>query len=272
MKPNQIKIVSNNKGKKLSYFFQNEKSEWNLVSNTSALSRKKYASASISENATEILQIINDTYNVGNRGVNIFFDGNIKDYHTLQNIIEEKFSDSHIQCYQQKTSIAVAGKIASGKTTLIREILKRQGKEFRFFQNNMIDGYVDTESTITWYEIPGIDFGKEHVLASMANFDFLAKSGVTDFIYCFGTNKVEELEEQYIRYVQENYPAIKILIVLTKCLEDESAPIFSEQLFNSIGNVKVIPTLAKEFKTREGSIPAYGLEEIVDYIFEGKMS
>lgn len=36
MKPNQIKIVSNNKGKKLSYFFQNEKSEWNLVSNTSA--------------------------------------------------------------------------------------------------------------------------------------------------------------------------------------------------------------------------------------------
>ena len=88
MKPNQIKIVSNSKGKKLSYFFQNEKSEWNLVSNTSALSRKKYVSASISENAAEILQIINDTYNIGNRGVDIHFEGSVKDYNTLQSIIQ----------------------------------------------------------------------------------------------------------------------------------------------------------------------------------------
>ena len=270
MKPNQIKIVNNSKGKKLSYFFQNEKSEWNLVSNTSALSRKKYVSASISENAAEILQIINDTYNIGNRGVDIHFEGSVNDYNTLQSIIEENFSDDNLHCYQQKTSIAVAGKIGSGKTTLIGEIVKRQGKEFCFFQNNMINGYADTESTITWYEIPGIDLGKENVFAAMANFDLLAKNGVTNFIYCVGTNKVEELEEQFIRYVQEKYPGVKVLIVLTMCLEDEAVPILSEQLFKNIGNVKVIPTLAKEFKTREGLIPAYGLDKIINYIFAGK--
>ena len=81
----------------------------------------------------------------------------------------------------------------------------------------------------------------------------------------------KELEEQFIRYVQEKYPGVKVLIVLTMCLEDEAVPILSEQLLKNIGNVKVIPTLAKEFKTREGLIPAYGLEEIIHYIFEGKV-
>ena len=129
----------------------------------------------------------------------------------------------------KKYPLLSQGKSVLEKPHLLEEIVKRQGKEFCFFQNNMINGYADTESTITWYEIPGIDLGKENVFAAMANFDLLAKNGVTNFIYCFGTNKVEELEEQFIRYVQEKYPGVKVLIVLTMCLEDEAVPILSEQ-------------------------------------------
>lgn len=270
MKPNQIKIVSNSKG--VSYFFRNEKSEWGLVSNMSDLSRKKYVSATIKKNAVEILQAINDIYNIGNRGVDIYLEGSVEDYIILQKVIKERFLNDNLHCYQQKISIAVAGKIRSGKTTLIKEIIKRQKMEFRFFRNNMIDGYTNIESTVTWYEIPGIDFGKENIFAAMSQFDLLAKNGVTNFIYCFDTNKIEELEEQFICYIQEKYPRIKILIVFTMCFEDDNVSILSKQLLTKIRDIKIIPVLAKELKTREGIISAYGLDEIVHYIFEGNLS
>lgn len=269
MKHNQIKIISNSGEKTLSYFFRNEKEEWNLVSNASALSRKKYVTASIKEHAVEILQIINDIYNIGNRGVDIYFEGSKNDFDFLCCAINENFVEYTLNCLHQKTAVAVAGKIGSGKTTLIEELIKVQGKKHQLFYDGNITGYKDSESAVTWYEIRGIDLGKENVEAAIKKFDQLAKNGVTNFIYCFRTIKIEDLEEQFIRHVREKSPGVKILIVHTLCLEDD-ADILLQHLKETVGEVKVIPTLAKEFKSREGILSPYGLDEIIQYLFEGK--
>lgn len=270
MKRNRIKIVSNSGDKKLSFFFQNERDEWNLVSNASELSRSKFTTISIKDNIDSILQVINEDYNIGNRGIDILFEGSSKDYDIICQAIKKDFSNDDIKCILKKTAVAVAGKIGVGKSTLINEIVVRHGKGYKYFQNGNITGFIDDSAAITWYEIPGIDLGKEKVIEAMDSFDQLAKNGVTNFIYCLDTNKIEELEEQFIIHVQEKYPGVKILVALTMCKDDNDAEILSTHIQQFVGDVKIIPTLSKDLKTRAGVIPAYGVDEVIQYLFEGK--
>ena len=53
------------------------------------------------------------------------------------------------------------------------------------------------------------------------------------------------------------------------CVE-ENGDLYADELSKRMENLKVIPALAKDLKTRMGTILAYGLDDIERYIFEGK--
>ena len=266
---NQVKIVSNAKRQSLAFYIKNEAAEWRLVSNDSVLSRKEYIGATIQSRAEDIIRVINSVYNPGNRGVDISFEGEERDFLLLKNTIDSQFSECKITCIMQRTLIAVAGKIGSGKTTLIKGFGNYKGTSLNSCEKDVGFVFSDDEESVVWYEIPGIDFGVENVTNARNIFEKLAKTGLTTFIYCLGTNKIETLEEELIFFVRDTYPEIKILVVLTQSVDDEQA-LYVEQLSADLDGIKVIPILAMDKQTRSGVISAYGLDDIDRYLFEGK--
>lgn len=267
MTRNQVKIVSDKDTKTLAFYFMNEQQKWCAVSNSSVLSRKEYVTASIKERSSDIVDVINRIYNVGNRGVDIYFEGPVKDFHVLKETLSEEFSNKNIICYIQQSIIAVAGKVQSGKTTLIFGLGGYKGKSYHYTDVDGIATYTDDEGTTIWYEIPGIDIGKENVIAVRESFERLAKKGVTTFIYCLRTSKIEPLEEELIHFVANNYSSVKIILALTQYLDEEQTA-FPEQLSEQLDGIRVVPLLAKDLKTREGTISAFGLDKLEHYIFE----
>lgn len=267
---NQIKIISNAQRHSLAFYYKTDAGGWRLVTNDSALSRKEYIGATVQSRAEDIIRVINSVYNPGNRGVDISFEGEEKDFLLLKNTIDSLFSQSNISCVMQKTShVAVAGKIGAGKTTLIKGYFAHKEISCNYYEKDGNSVFADDQESIVWYEIPGIDFGAKNVTNARNAFEKLVKSGLTTFIYCLGTNKIETLEEELISFARNNYPEIKILVVLTKSVDDEQM-LYIEQLSANLGGIKVIPTLAIDLKTRGGVVSAYGLDDIDRYIFEGK--
>lgn len=269
MNRNKVKMVCNENINSISYFFLNEGFKWVRVSNSSELSRKEYTLTTIKEKITDILRIINDIYNPGNRGVDIYFEGSDDDFCILCNAIKRDYLEDNITCKHEKTKIAVVGKIGSGKTTLITELEKFLNVHYEKCLNKEYVTYSDKKGNTEWYELGGIDLGKENIEQTKNVIDKLAINGLTKVVYCFSTSKIEELEENIILYIRDTHPEIEILITLTSCIYDE-AQLFAEQLSTNLNQMKVIPILAKELKTRGGVIPSFGLDQIVRYIYEGK--
>ena len=269
MNRNKVKIVCNKNINSISYYFQNERSEWVRLSNSSELSRREYTFTTIQEKASYILQIINEIYNPGNRGVDLYFEGSDDDFTILCNTLKSNYSEDNITCQQKKMKIAVVGKIGSGKSTLIEEMSQLLNAHYKKTQDINFMVYADKKGNTEWYELNGIDLGKKNIEQTEIVLDQLASNGLTTLVYCFGISKTEELEEKIILHIRDNYPEVKILVALTSCIYEE-APLFAEQVSKNINQAKVIPVLAKELKTREGIISAFGLDQIARYIFEGK--
>ncbi len=268
MSRNRIKIVSNYNSKTLSFFYMNEKGVWRSVSQQSEL-HWKFPSASIFDSGEEIVAAIDRQYNTGNRGVDIRFEGSEEEYCYLRECIKKHFHEREIECEHQQTIIAVAGKVRSGKTTFIEEIGKYLGESSSSVSLEGCEKFTSYSSNIIWYEIAGIDIGKENVLTAQNTLDRLTEEGVTDFIYCLATNKIEDLEEAVIGHVRSTYPNIKITLLLTMYVDDES-DLYSERLSAQLNGIRVLPILAKSLKTRRGIVEAHGLDEVCRYLFEGR--
>ena len=266
---NRIKIVSNYSIPSISYFLQNENREWVRVSNSSKLSRREYTENSIIEKIFDILEVIEEIYNPGDRGVELSFEGTEEEYTVICDTIKKKCLEKQISCYQQKTKIAVAGKIKSGKTTLIESLESLIGAKYARSMKTDYEVFTDKKGCTEWYELKGIDLGKEYIHQSKKVLEQLVESGLSMFVYCFSTYKVEKLEEELIMNLKTKNPELKILLVLTFCVEDD-AELFSEQISSQLAQVKVIPILAKDLKIRGGAIPSFGLDKIVQCIYEGK--
>lgn len=268
MSRNRIKIVSNYNSKTLSFFYMNEKGVWRSVSQQSEL-HWKFPSASIFDSGEEIVAAIDRQYNTGKRGVDIRFEGPAEEYRYLRECIAKCFHERDIECEHQQTIIAVAGKVGSGKTTFIEEICKYLGESSSSVSFEGYEKFTSYSSNIIWYEISGIDIGKENVLAAQKTFDRLTEEGVTDFIYCLSTTKIEDLEENVISHIRSTYPNIKITLLLTMYVDDES-DLYSEHLSEQLNGIRVLPILAKNLKTRRGIVEAHGLDEVCRYLFEGR--
>lgn len=269
MKHNNIKIKSDPQNHTLAFYILSEQQKWCPVSNSSVLSRKKIAGASIKDVAAEIIGIIDSVYNMHNRGVDIYFEGTEDDFAALQDTVGNSFADKNIKCILQQTIIVVAGKVQSGKTTLIEELARYRGDDYQVNNVDSVFTYASNDNAIIFYEIPGIDIGVDNIIAVRETFERLVKTGVTVFLYCLSSSKIEYSEENLIKFVAQNYPSIKVIVALTKYIDEDSAS-YPKQLSKRLNGIEVVPLLAKKIKVRQGAIDAYGIDALNRELFEEK--
>ena len=284
---------------------KNENGEWVHVDSASPLSKKEFTRASLNEIAESIIDIIDDVYNVVNRGVDIEVECSDDEYKCLQKILQmkeisisiqekknvtntqsanklSKKDDRKINSSSQKntsnvdisfqkrnTYVVIAGKVLSGKTTLIEELGKLNSLNFKSSKKDGYIEYINPNKDQIWYEVKGIDLGKQFVLQAEKEIDKIATVGMDVFIYCFSTSKIETIETDLMLKIKGKYPNARILGVLTSCV-DEDCNDLAELMSNLLGGIKVIPVLAKDKKIKQGIIPAYGLDEITRYIYGAK--
>ena len=102
MEHNKIKIVSNIKLRRIAYYFKNENSEWVRVPNSSGLSRKEFCETTISEKIDDIIKIIDEVYNPGNRGVEVLFEGTDEEYTIIRNTVKKINMCDSIICNKKR--------------------------------------------------------------------------------------------------------------------------------------------------------------------------
>lgn len=167
----------------------------------------------------------------------------------------------------------IAGKKASGKTTLIKACLKyrqRLSEVTRYDDYCLYDGGMDQ-----WYEINGIDLGMENVEKTFATIKKLVAEGSIYLFYCVPeeTGKLEIVEKKLIATIKNEFPQLQIFIVLTKAYREDSSAVQTE-MEKIAGKGKVIETLAKPYLTKIKNpqtgeacvLEPYGIEKIYDVI------
>lgn len=97
---NKIRIICNPYEKKIEYlwYFREEDEFRSLDEYSPVLSNEKYLNATIQNRAFEIIQIINQYFNPGNMGIEIYFTGNTEDYADLCSVIETYYLNNNIKC------------------------------------------------------------------------------------------------------------------------------------------------------------------------------
>jgi len=161
--------------------------------------------------------------------------------------------------------IALIGKAGCGKSTLVYGMSEFLHSAVRSQQ--LTGGYtlyVDNQNAIEWYEINGIDLGKENFLKAEVTLNDLLNKGITDTIYCFYsmTGKMEDMERDYIVKLKDNHPSLNIIAVITRCMSPEAADDFSSLVSKATLNTKVFPILARRLKTKAGFREPFGMEAL----------
>lgn len=172
----------------------------------------------------------------------------------------------------KRRKIAVVGKKATGKTVLIEGIEKFKGVKFRRSDN---DGkyclYEDEKNQTEWYEVKGIDLGIDKIEDAYRTVKQLVFEGVSSIAYCIsaGSGRIEDIEKDLIRQIADDFPNVKVTIILTMCFKEDIQEIIND--VQSISDrVKVIQTLAREYPTRiinpqtgqPSIIEPFGLSEV----------
>lgn len=278
MKRNAIRVVCNPYTNKMSYYFRNEFGEWDVLSGNSPLSRRYFTNTSIGERSLEILSKIDEIYNRKNKGVDILFEGTAENFELIQKTIIDSFADRDISCRLGTTKIAVVGKKSVGKTFLIEGLEDLQGFKYSKTKEKEFVKYADDCNHAEWFEVMGIDLGKDNVDRAFENVKKLSEDGLSAVIYCISatTGRIEEIEKELIRKIADGFAELKVMIVLTMCYKDDIQEAIDE-IEKVTDQVKIVPVLAKEYKTgfkdESGNpltIAPFGLEDVSLFVFEGR--
>jgi len=262
----------------MSYYFKNEIGEWNVLSGNSPLSRQYYTNTSVQERSKDILSIIDEIYNRKNKGVDILFEGTIENFNVFSNTIKNEFAERDIKCTLGTTKIAVLGKKASGKTTLIESLEDFKGFKYSKVEGNGFVVYSDECNHAQWYEIQGIDLGKDEIDKAYRTVKELSKEKLSVVIYCISSisGRIEDIERELIKRIADDFSELKVMIALTMCYKDEEEVQESIDEIEKITNqLKIVPVLAKGYTTAlrgtDGNIIVIeptGLDMLSQYVFE----
>lgn len=278
MKRNSIRVVCNPYTNKMSYYFKNEIGEWSVLSGSSPLSRQFYTNTSVKERGEKIVEKIDEIYNRKNRGVDILFEGTSDSYNCFVDIIKNNFANRNISCTLGTTKIAVLGKKSVGKTMLIESLEALKGFEYSVIRNEEYIQYTDECNHAHWYEVKGIDLGKENVENAFQTVAELSEMGLSAVIYCVSaiTGRIENIEKELISRIENSFAELKVMVVLTMCYKDDIQETIDE-IEKITNQAKLVLTLAKEYKTgmkdTDGKIVVikpFGLELVSEYVFEGR--
>lgn len=278
MKKNSMRVVCNPYTNKMSYYFKNEIGEWSVLSGSSPLSRQFYTNTSVKERGKKIIEKIDEIYNRKNRGIDILFEGTSDSYKCFADIIKNDFAGRNINCTLGTTKIAVLGKKSVGKTMLIEGLESLKGFDYSVIQNEKYVQYTDDCNHAHWYEVKGIDLGKENIDKAFKTVAELSKEGLSAVIYCVSaiTGRIEDIEKELISRIESSFSELKVMVVLTMCYKEDIQETIDE-IEKITNQAKLVLTLAKEYKTgmkdNDGMtvvIPPFGLEMVSEYVFEGR--
>lgn len=271
MRRNALRIVCNPYTRKLAYYFKNQSGKWEVLSENSPLSRQSYTNVTISEGGSKIIEASIRIYNRRNRGLDILFEGSLRDYKLLQSIVasyRERKID--ITCNLGSSKIAVVGKAKVGKTTLIKSLLGEAN--YKTIQRDNYTKFEDAERNATWFEIKGIDLEENSLDSCFSALTDIANDGLNAVIYCVlsSTGRVEDPEIQLLNKIEKSFDQTSILLVLTKCVKDDFSKTLDD-IKRLVDPIKIVETLASPYKGRAGKIvTSFGLTEVERYIFEGR--
>lgn len=167
--------------------------------------------------------------------------------------------------------VAAVGKISSGKTELITGLTNYNHSTLE--KNFLIDGttkYFDSNNNIAWYEIAGIEYGKENVAKAKETLaNLIDNEGVTIVLYCFDARrgKIEDVERDLIVDVKKKYTDVVVYAVITMCIDESASRSFVEVVSNSTKQTKIFTALAREMRTNVGYLQPFGLDEITKNIY-----
>lgn len=281
---NSIKIVNNLNDGHISYYFLNEKNNWVLLKRESPLTRVYFANSSIYEHASDIVKAIDDIYNRSGEGVEIVFEGTIEDYNKLKSIIFLKeYVDKNISCKYSQFRIIVAGKVASGKSTLIESIYELCKYEYEVEKCENYDKYYDKDNKLIIYKLKGISFEN----STLENIELILKEIASDneeqvdsIVYCVESvvGRLENIEINLINDICESIENITMSIALTNCRRDNYRGV-ADEIKKELKVLNVYPVLAKDYvignanETQDDSnvqkIPAFGVDKLYKGIIEG---
>ncbi len=276
---NSLKIICNSYTNRISYLFKNETDEWIPLSGSSPLSRQYYTTANLAEQGTEVIGKICEIYNRKNKGLDITYEGSKIYFDIICNTLKENFSTQKVACKYGASKVIVAGKKGVGKSTLIEAIGKKNEINFEKIEQ---DGYItwaDNQNNTFWYEVNGIDFNKESIENARSTIEKLAQNNATIFIYCIeSTNRrIEDIEKTFVRQMKDNYSELACVLLLTQTTNKKGIEQFVENVEKLSSGIKTIPILASEFETDVSDeknepfvLKSFGLDELSDYIFEGR--
>jgi predicted GTPase len=184
----------------------------------------------------------------------------------------------------QPANIMVAGITGTGKSTLINAVFGFEdskgaktgtGKPI----TDHIDEYRDPDTPIRIWDTVGLELDSAKTKASIDSIKqtIADKAQATNHLdvihaiwYCInsGSSRYQEAE---LKFIKELYSiGVPFIIVLTQCIDDPEdiavleKEIKEENQKNGMGNIEIVQVLAKDYKTRLGTIEAYGLKDLVD--------
>lgn len=278
MKRNALRVVCNPYTNKMSYYFRNELGEWDVLSGNSPLSRQYFTNTSVEARAKDILSKIDEIYNRKNKGIDILFEGTAGNYRIILKTIKDFFPERNIECQLGTTKIAVVGKKSVGKSFLIEGLEDLQGFKYSKTKENGYLKYADECNHAEWYEVLGIDLGKDKVEKAFETVNNLSEDGLSAVIYCVSatSGRIEEIEKNLIKKIADSFTELKVMVVLTMSYREYIQETIDE-IEKITDQIKMIPVLAKEYKTvlknENGeaiTIAPFGLEEVSMFVFEGR--
>lgn len=173
----------------------------------------------------------------------------------------------------RRTNIAVLGKAGSGKSELIKAMCKGANVNTRTEQGH--DGTSrpsEDENGGAWHEVDGLEIEKYSVERTKSSIYRLVKEeGLDAVLYClnFRTGKMEDTERDLIVELKREHPGLKVLAVVTECIDEEAAREFAQKISSSTKQTKVFTVLARELRCRAGFLEPFGLEELAREIHRG---
>lgn len=198
--------------------------------------------------------------------------------HSKIDIKKNRLKERDITCVSSLNKIAVIGKMNSGKTSLIEGMEASQG--YRYSLTEFPDYYIyrDEGRQTEWYEIKGIDIGMENIKKSYQMIHMLAETGLSAVIYCVNalSGRMEDGEKDFVLRIVENYPKVRMLVVLTMNIRKDMHE-FVNEIEKLSKQIRVVTMLAKKYvietedpetgEEKNMVLKPYGLDVLSKYIF-----
>ena len=185
-----------------------------------------------------------------------------------------KESEAKVKAARPAKKIALLGKIASGKTELILGMTEHNKSKCEL--TSMPDGtaiYRDSKNMVEWYEIEGIDFGREYVEKASNTLDrLIGEQGISVVLYCLNSlvGKIENIEMDLIVGIKKKHTNVAVYGIVTQCIDGEKSKNFAKTISMSTKNTETFCVLAKEMRVKVGYLEPHGLDEMARGMFGGR--